>query len=339
VAALAADEPLAALTASKSLLLMAALWVTVDMLANARSADRCLTFLVLVATAAAALGLAQVVLCPGQEPDYGPPAWLYHRCFRARGPFSIYTTLAGVLTLVLLASLPRLLPGGPFRPRLVPAWLLMLAGLIATYTRGAWIGLAAGAGALLPALRRGRWIPVAGLAVLGALALSGPYELRSRVLKLADPGEAGVTERVHMWRSGLAMWREHPWLGVGPGGVKREYPRYARPEAGKKATSHLHNTPLQILVERGPLGLAAWGWLYAAFFARAIRLLGRLQLERARERALVAGVIAAVSGFLVAGLAEYNFGDSEVAMVAWTLMALPFVVERDLERARDRRPV
>jgi hypothetical protein len=31
----------------------------------------------------------------------------------------------------------------------------------------------------------------------------------------------------------------------------------------------------------------------------------------------------------VGGLSEYNFGDSEVVMVAWTIAALPWVVARD----------
>jgi hypothetical protein len=34
-------------------------------------------------------------------------------------------------------------------------------------------------------------------------------------------------------------------------------------------------------------------------------------------------------GFLVGGLSEYNFGDSEVVMVAWALMALPWAVDPD----------
>jgi hypothetical protein len=41
------------------------------------------------------------------------------------------------------------------------------------------------------------------------------------------------------------------------------------------------------------------------------------------ERGLVIGSIAAITGFLIGGLSEYNFGDSEVVMVAWTIMALP----------------
>jgi hypothetical protein len=40
------------------------------------------------------------------------------------------------------------------------------------------------------------------------------------------------------------------------------------------------------------------------------------------------GSLAAVAGFLVGGLTEYNFGDSEVVMVAYTVMALPFVAAR-----------
>jgi hypothetical protein len=68
--------------------------------------------------------------------------------------------------------------------------------------------------------------------------------------------------------------------------------------------------------------------LFGAFFQRAGRLLGRLGPEDGEARALVVGSIAAVAGFLVGGLTEYNFGDSEVVMVAYTVMALPFVAAR-----------
>src|SRR5207237_2943962 len=40
---------------------------------------------------------------------------------------------------------------------------------------------------------------------------------------------------------------------------------------------------------------------------------------------------AAIAAFLVAGLFEYNFGDTEVLLVAVALMALPFGVQRDLD--------
>ena len=106
---------------------------------------------------------------------------------------------------------------------------------------------------------------------------------------------------------------------------------YAPPEALRRHTSHLHNTPLQIAVERGLVGLALWLWIFLAFFVRAGRILRRVPPGAAADRALVAGALAAVAAFLVSGLFEYNFGDTEVLLVTLAVMALPFVVERELE--------
>jgi O-antigen ligase len=340
VSALASGHAAQSLLASKGLLLASALYVTADALPDGSAADRFLWALAVVSAGAALVGLVQVGLCPGPEPVDWWPRFIYHRCERAHGFFSIYMTLAGVLTLVLLATLPRVVQGRGFRAASALLWLVSLAGLIATYTRGAWLGVAAGVAAVLPAFRRG-WIVVGVLVLVFAGLLLVPYEvriqyrtlveLRHRILTMADPREAGIQERRFMWESGAAMWRERPLLGWGPGGVKREYERYARPEASKKRTGHVHNTPLQILVERGVLGLAAWLSIWAVFYARAVALLWRLDSSRSGERALVAGSLAAVTGFLVGGLSEYNFGDSEVVMVAWAVMALPYVVARGME--------
>jgi O-antigen ligase len=336
LSALLSGHALASLGSSKSLLLVAALYVLVDALREPADANRFLLGLTAAGAAAAAVGLLQVGLCPPTDAPLTSPRWLYHRCERAHGFFSIYMTLAGVLLLFLLATLPRLLAGGSLLRRLAAPWLVMLWALIVTYTRGAWMGFGAGVLVMAATVRRGRWLLVTGLLVLVAAGFVAPRELRYRLLSMVDPDEAGVRERLFMWRSGLAMWRERPLVGVGPGEVKREYPRFALPEAVKKRTSHVHNTPLQILVERGVLGLAAWLVIWAAFFARCIGLLRRLPGEAVAERALVVGSLAAIVGFLVAGFSEYNFGDSEVVMVAWALMALPWAVERG---AVERRAV
>jgi O-antigen ligase len=329
LSALLSGHPTASLADAKGLLLVAALYVTADAVRDPPAADRFLLGLALAATVAAGVGLLQVGLCPPSNAPLEEPPWLYHRCTRARGLFSIYMTLAGVLSLALLVTLPRLLPGAAGRWRLVGPWLVMLGGLLFTYTRGAWVGFVAGTLTMIATIGRGRWLLVIGLVVLAGSALMAPDEMRRRVFSMANPEEAGARERVYMWRSGLAMWRERPVLGVGPGGVKRDYARYALPEAVKQRTSHVHSTPLQILVERGSLGLAAWLAIWAGFFARCIGLLRRLPAEAHAARALVAGSLAAIVGFLVAGLTEHAFGDSEVVMVAWAVMALPWAVEAE----------
>lgn len=338
VSALASEAPGRSLYACKGLFVVLALYVTADVL---ETLDRCELFvdaLAIVCGLAAAAGLVQVLACPESPLEPGPLARFFRRCDRARGPFSIYMTLGGVLATVLAAALPRLLPGGGGPRWLAAPGLAMLAGLAATYVRGAWLGFGAGVAVVLASARRGRWLLALGFALLVLGVLVGPERLSQRLRSMTDPQEVTIRERVYMWRSGFAMWREHPWLGVGQGGVGRLYSRYALPEAIKKRTGHLHNSPLQVLVEGGILGLVTWTWIWLAFFRFAWRLLRALGPDRMRERTLVVGGVAAVVAFLVTGLSEWSFGDDEVVTIAWALAALPFAVARHVPAGPSRSP-
>jgi putative inorganic carbon (HCO3(-)) transporter len=337
LSALASGDPGFSLWHSKDLLLVLAFYVIVEDLRRVDEVERLLDTLALVAGLVAMLGVLQVELCPTPEPPRGSPGWLLIRCAQARAFFSTTMTLAGMLNLLLLATLPRLLLGG-WRLGWLPAvWVGMFSGLAATYVRGAWLGFAAGVVALLPALSRwARALLLLGLVILvGGTLIAADTPIGRRARSIGHPQDiASFNERTYMWRSGIAMWREHPWLGVGPGRIKLLYEDFALPEASKKRTGHLHNTPMQILVERGLLGLAAWLSIWAVFYWRAGGVLWRLAPGQTVERALVAGSLAAVTGFLVHGLSEYNFGDSETVMVAWAIMALPFVAVRPALRQR-----
>ncbi len=333
LSAVRAGDPAASLVNAKGLLLLATFYVVLEALPDVDAPDRFLTGLFLLVTVHAGLSVVQVALCPREPVTLPFLTRFFHRCDRAHGFFSIYMTLAGVLNLVLLATLPRLLARAAERRWwMLPGWALSALGLALTLTRGAWLGFLAGATALSLVLRRFWVLGAIGGVLLAAFLLLPAGSLEHRLRSLGDPSDPTARERLYMWQSGMAIVRDHPLTGVGPGQVKAVFPRYALPEAVKKTTSHVHNTPLQIAAERGLLGLAAWLWLWLAFFREGVMLLRRLGTAEARERMLVAGSLAAVFGFLVAGLFEYNFGDSEVVLVAYAVMALPFVVERSLAR-------
>jgi O-antigen ligase len=178
-------------------------------------------------------------------------------------------------------------------------------------------------------------LPIA-IAVVAALVPSTP--LHTKVRTMFDPTSPSVTERVYFWEAGVRMVHDAPWLGLGPGGVKRAYPDYKNPAARRPGTSHLHNNVVQIAAERGLLGLAAWLWVWAAFFWTAGRIYVRLG-RRDDDASLVAGSLAGVAGFLVAGFFEYNFGDSEVIGLVWLVMAFPFVVGAVRKEEARRQPL
>jgi O-antigen ligase len=90
-------------------------------------------------------------------------------------------------------------------------------------------------------------------------------------------------------------------------------------------TPHLHNNALQIAAERGLPCLAWWLWLVAAVLGDAWR--------EARRGAFGAGwgavaAFALLVAVLVAGLFEYNFGDSEILMFLLLVSSLPYALRR-----------
>jgi O-antigen ligase len=249
-------------------------------------------------------------------------------------------TFGGALSLVLLATLPRLLlPISRRRWWPIPLWLVSFLTLAITRVRGAWLGFLAGVLVQAGLLRRRGAALIGAIGVLAAASLLVPL-VRERAATIADLNFDSTVDRLQMWTAGLAILRDHPIVGVGPGQVKRVFPQYSVPDAIRSHTGHVHSTPLQILIERGVLGFVAWGAIFVGFLARALRVLRELPPEAEPERALVIGSIGSIAGFLVGGLTEYNFGDSEVAMIAYCIMAMPFVVDaasRVATKAGSRR--
>jgi O-antigen ligase len=287
----------------------------------------------------AAYGLGQAYLC-GTRPGWVPATWLSEICThaqRVRGPFSIYMTFGGVLFLGALLFFAYL-ANVPLRRAwwMLPGAAITLAALAFTYSRNAWLGLAAGALALVITARRTLRIVavLATVLAVGTIAMPGP--VAERLQSVVNLEDQTLRDRVAMWRAGLSMIADHPLLGVGPGEVRTWYQHYRRPEAIRPSTGHLHNSAVQIAAERGLPALFAWIWIWVVFFREGWRILTRAEREEPVRRALVCASLACVGGFLVAGLFEHNFGDAEVATVVLALMAQPWVVEREISASPDR---
>jgi O-antigen ligase len=246
--------------------------------------------------------------------------------FRVHGTMSIYMTFAGILMLVGLVVLAQALcsPRSRLSYGLAGSLVLLTAALVMTHTRGAWIGFTAGVALIL-----GCWqkrfllaLPVVALVIF----LAAPEVVRQRISSIIDPQDVTARERLYMWGSGLQILRDHLWTGVGMEGVKRVYAAYKHPNAVRDQRGHLHSNPIQVAAERGIIGLLCWLWIWLAFYRQAWTIFRGLGPGDHRAMALVVGSLASITGFHVAGLFEYTFGDSEVMMLVYFLMALPYVV-------------
>jgi O-antigen ligase len=196
--------------------------------------------------------------------------------------------------------------------------------LLLTFTRSVWLGWIVAAFVVLLALRA-RLVFYALPALILFLTFL-PLDLFSRVISTFDVKQESNFDRLRMLEAGAEMIRDFPLLGVGPANVKEVYSIYRRHDAPRARPPHLHNNVVQLWAERGVLGLGAYIILLALFLRECIR--GWRGPNRMWAEA---GVVIAVS-LTVAGLFEFNFGDTEVFYLMLNLFALVAV---SLERAEQ----
>jgi putative inorganic carbon (HCO3(-)) transporter len=235
---------------------------------------------------------------------------------RIAGPMSHYMTYSGWLTLAVLVLITQVvLSRTRWALLLAPAAGLGIVAILLSYTRNAWVGLAAGF-LLLAVLWRRRVLllyPVLAVAVW----LAFPRAVLERAVSIVDLRQPANYDRLCMVVSGTQMVRDYPWVGVGLNMVSRVYPLYRRDDAPRWRVPHLHNNLLQIAAERGIAALAAYLWLLAAFGLVTWRGVKRLH---GPPRSVVAAALVGVAGITIAGLFEYNFWDAEIQYLMLVLM-------------------
>jgi putative inorganic carbon (HCO3(-)) transporter len=200
---------------------------------------------------------------------------------------------------------------------------LMLAAIAFSLTRNVWLGIAVALALFLIFFKPKYLLVLAPL--LLALALLAPPAVRSRVLSIVDLQDRSNRDRIYMVYSGVRIFQDHPWTGVGSNNIEKvitgNEARYRHPRA-EQVNMHLHNNFLQILAERGIFALASFA--LACLFI-ILQMLARLKVQEGERRAVTAAVLFAFVGFLVAGMFEYNFGDSEIKFMLFYFLTLPFL--------------
>ncbi len=188
--------------------------------------------------------------------------------------------------------------------------------LVVSQTRSAWLGALAGLG-LVAVLRAPRLLWILAAAVVILLAL------RPQVVVRRLTFDQSSVDRYYMWQAGIDMIREKPVFGQGPGIIPFAYQRYRWPEAPSATVSHLHNNAMHLAAERGLPCVAFWLWWLALSLGRAYREARRGAWD---GRWLAVGALGFLAAILVAGLFEYNFGDSEVLYLILLTSVVPFAL-------------
>ena len=311
------------------------------------------TLLILPACFQAALGVWQSGL-RGSGPEHfaiGAGRYRAYGTFEQPNPYGGFLALNGAL-LVGLVLVPLVewaqarwagrshsfrywLWGG-----LGAALLLVGGGLLASWSRGAWLGFGAALLVIAAALpRRSGWgLLLILLILVGGLGLytTGrlPAALSTRLtgflsytrfedVRGAPINDANyaVMERMAHWQAALEMWRANFWLGVGLGCYEPAYSNYALIN-WPIALGHAHNFYLNLLAEVGLLGLSSYliflGGLLFSLWLATRRLAGW-------RRGLALGLLGAFTHFAVHSLVD-NLLVNNVQLQLGVMLALAAIL-------------
>jgi tetratricopeptide (TPR) repeat protein len=233
---------------------------------------------------------------------------------------------AGELVLLLPLALAPYLSGEWPRVKGAALAALLLASLLLSGTRGAWLAGAASTLFLLwrmgsrLRLRRLGLLVGLGLALLLAFSLPGPQNpgglrLAGRLASLAAPGEA-AQGRAFMAGAAYQVACQHPWLGCGGGCFTGAFlaaqgPRLAAdPTQPYRFTHDAHCDPLQLAAESG------WPALALYLLCLGLALAGLWQRRGSTAVALSAGLL----GLALHGLMHFPLSVVPSAAGFWLLL-------------------
>jgi len=315
------------LSGIKSLGLAAIFFLTASSIQGKKQVRALITVLIIFTTISCIYGVFQHF----SRTDFlGHKDFLIWPPYRSSGFFNLPLTFAEHVGMVLFVVIALLLaessPSGFILLSL--SGLAITAGVIFSYCRMMWLAVLLGLFALLFLMGKKIiaiiMILMITVTVFVVIRNSPNSEMSQRIksmVELRNPYNNNM-DRIILWNNSLKMIKAHPLKGIGLNNFKKTYCIYAGPE--DKPQCHSHSNFLQVAIEAGLLGLGVFLWVIIIIFKALYRIYRTT--NDTFLKAVVLGTLAAMVSFIIGGLTEYNYGDSEVLMLLYFLLGLSFAI-------------
>jgi len=224
-----------------------------------------------------------------------------------------------------------------------PSVVIFAVCLVFTLTRQAWFGYLVGFIFLLFSWKKRLFLSISAAILVVILVFPGQvnegiqnmvsggpkpgqnfiWNLKFRFQQMISGNDSTFNMRKALWRGGWEIFKDYPLTGCGFSCVDLINSKYPDPTGIINRLRGMHNNFVQLAVDTGILGLSSWMGIWCGFFFLLYRRATALEGD-SNEKAVILGSAAGVLAFLAGGIFESNFYDSEVAMVLYLVMALPF---------------
>lgn len=200
---------------------------------------------------------------------------------------------------------------------------MITAGIVLSFSRGAWLAVAAAVVIYVALHRRHAWRLIAfGLVAAVATSLfitANPRRVHEGVAAKQVVAQQNVDNRLTLYRGAVDLATSHPLLGIGPGNFGNYFYVITGAPAGTPPLLVVHDTYLEVAAELGIPGFL----LFISFLVIAVRRMSGVIRRRAGPpelgALLLSSFVAILVGFLT--LSEEFFAPVWLVAGLATLLA------------------
>jgi putative inorganic carbon (hco3(-)) transporter len=239
--------------------------------------------------------------------------------------------------------------------------VIIIIGLVLSYTRAAWLSVLGSMAIAFILYYKISWKPIAVLTAVGLLIVvirwdqiqmeleRNKYEhtteaFDERIQSAANIStDASNLERINRWSCAIAMFKERPIMGYGPGTYAFEYAPFQRPENLTIISTNFgdmgnaHSEYLGALAETGFIGMLSLIAVVAAIFYTGITLYHRLPKENKEDRIIVLSTIMALSTYFIHAFLNNYLDTDKAAVPIWGICAMWLVYESQLKTSAQSK--
>ncbi len=206
---------------------------------------------------------------------------------------------------------------------------IMLGCLLATYSRGCWLGMGLAVAIFITFYNGKLWLLSIPALLVAPLVL--PENVITRFTSIGNMEDTSTAIRVKIWLSSLGMGTDFMLTGLGLGAAAYAfaYPFYAYYYI---PANHSHNVFFQMLIEGGIVGV----FLFIAILYRFLKHMTlTYQREHTKDKTVaytVLALAAGVIGFLVQGMFDYSFYNYRMVLIFWMFVCFGRALARVSEQ-------
>lgn len=202
---------------------------------------------------------------------------------------------------------------------IVVVFLLALACLGLTYSRGAWLSFVVSI--VLLSLNNWKRFALAMVFILGFVLLFAPGMFEARP-SIGTFHEFLINNnRLLYWRGAVEIIKDYPLVGAGLNTYSRVRSQYEIMWGG-----YPHNCYLQMLAEVGSLGFVAFLWMLFCLFKGALQSVKRMDILSLKV--LFIGFVVGFAAFIFHAFWDTTFYSVQLSSLMWVILGVIVSIEK-----------